>query len=180
MRRLLFIAVVALSSAGCTPSCGTFTHHTGLEVENEGEIIVLDDYELYEVCGSKMGGSFGNKDLLGDGIAWVLLDGTHKDLGVAIAASIFLDVYFPTADLAPGASVDLVESSAYVLDTSGNMRSPAAYTEGTLEILDARETDGDAWGNQDFRMRWDLVWGEPGVSEFWYTAEGEDWVPMQP
>jgi hypothetical protein len=182
------IAVIGLAQ-GCAPKCGEYTHQTGIEwdlVSDDDAPEAIDDYTLHEICGSKMG-SIGYRDLSGDGVAQISFDGSHRDSHVAITltSAIFQEVYLQGSALAVGNTLgtddllgqsDVFESSAYVL-SNGVAVSGAFLTEGTLEILDTRYDD--FWEADAYRIRFDLTFGEPGVSEFWYTAAGEDWIAIQ-
>ena len=171
---------LALIASGCG-HCGTFSHQTGLEWDDptdDEEPEPLDEIELYEACGAESG-SFGSVDLIGDGLAWIAFDGTHRKLHESLITSgITNEVFFPTEQLVAGTTVDIVEAYAYYTDMGGNTMSGAEFSEGTVEILEVDDEIDEIWNTQPFRVRWDLVWGEPGVSEFWYVTSGEDWIEL--
>lgn len=181
-------AVVALAGgSGCARSCGDYDHQTGLVWDLEGDDDppeAVDDYTQFEWCGAQ-NGSIGWRDQMGDGVAHLWFDGTHRNSHVAItvASGIMLDVYFQSTALEVGRTLttpDLVgqsgifDTEAYYLDVDGMAYSGALVTDAEIEFLDVKHDP--FWETDAYRVRFDVTYGEPGVSEFWYTAVGEDWI----
>ncbi len=185
---VVVIAVGALST-GCSVGCGQYAHQTGMTWDIPGDDDPpesIDDYTLHEACGT-MKGSIGYKDLHEDGVAQIRFDGTHPNSHVAITltSGIFIEVYFKLTDLQVGTTLttedmlgqsEIFDSSAKVLSMSGTYSAVAPLTEGRVEILDLKHDR--FWESDAYRMRFDLTYGEPGESEYWYTASGEDWIAM--
>lgn len=178
---LVGVLVVALATPGCRGRCGWVDYQTGLEwgIPGSGDPPEsVDGYRLHEICGDLMG-TFGDEDLLDDGVGWLEIDGSHPNSHVAITltSGMVLDVSFATDSLQVGHSLEIVGSYAAML-SNGSYLSGAPFTEGSIEVLDADDEIDPIYDTRRWRLRWDMVWGEPGVSEYWYTATGEDWVHM--
>jgi hypothetical protein len=189
-RRAAVAVCIGWLGSGCGSRCGEYEHQTGLlwdiDPSDSTPPESIDGYRLHEICGAKMG-SIGYRDPDGDGIASMRLDGTHPNSHVAITltSGIFLEFYFQSAALEVGRtlSVDdltnqgsVFETGAYVLDLGGNVHAPASLTDAEIEFLDVKPNE--FWSADAYRVRFDVTFGEPGTSEFWYTAKGEDWIAM--
>jgi hypothetical protein len=183
------LGAVASMAAGCSPRCGFYEHQTGVtwDMPRDGEEPEsIDGYTLHEICGPKLG-TVGHLDLLDDGVAHIRFDGSHRSSHVAITltSGVYPMIYFKRSALEVGAVLttpdllgqsEIFDSIAHVQSMSGARLAPARLTAGTVEVLDVRPNA--FWQADAYRLRFDLTWGEPGVSEFWYTAEGEDWIAM--
>ena len=184
------IAAMLLLDTACSRSCGDYEHQTGLEwgLADDGDPPDrLDDYRLFELCGAGLG-SFGSEDFE-EGAGWILFDGFHRDPHISqITSGIQMDLYFNTSSLAVGRSLEIRDeascgdtytwSRAYVVTANGGGEAGATFTRGEIEVLDVDDQVDPISGRRSWRLRWDLTWGEPGESEFWYTAVGEDWLPL--
>lgn len=182
------VVTAAWLGTGCAPKCGEFEYQTGLEWDIPGDDHPpesVDGYTLHEICGA-MYGSLGYRDPGGDGIAQISLEGSHPNshVSITLTSGMFYELYFQTSAIEIGRTLSLddltnqggvFESTAYV-SSDGTVVAGAWLTEGEIEFLDVKPNA--FWETDAYRIRYDVTYGEPGTSENWFTAVGEDWIAM--
>ena len=174
---LLIVVVGAVGCSmlvgGCSRSCGSYTSLTGLEEVVDGDVYDYDRDDMFETCSSDFG-AFGTFALDDAELGALMLIPNHRNMKVDthICTDLFYHVEFDNRSLQVGEELTILggEAGIYAILSAG-------LQSGTVEVLDSREADAECepFREQDFKLAWDLVYGDPSVDNH-YTAEGEDWV----
>jgi len=166
--RLLALALTAsvLAAPACRSACGSYASSCGLVV---GDVDVDRD-DWMEFCGTGMG-TVGEMAFR-DGTAVINFGPDHRSTEVSAAASrLDLYVVFLREELTPGSDLQLASGGAGVVGVS-----EVPLTQGDIHVVEHSSPVCRGIPQQDFRLDWDLEWGDPDAGDEWYTAEAVDWV----
>lgn len=177
MNTKITCSILALSLAltsGCSRRCGTYEAMTGLEKVVGLDVYDYDRNDMFETCGETFG-AFGAFTVDDEDLGALTLQPDHRDMAIDthICTDLYYLIYFDNRSLEVGQDLTILDGEAGIYATLF-----ASFREGTISVLDSREPEDECvpFRSQDFKISWDLSFGDPQTGTNYYYAQGEDWV----
>ena len=174
---VVVLGVVGLAAqSGCYRSCGSYSSLTGLEEVVGEDVYDYDRDDMFESCSADFG-AFGMFSVNDSEMGALMLIPNHRNMKVDthICTDLFFHVEFDNTTLEVGQELLVTGGEAGIFAILG-----APLTTGTVEVLDSREADAECepFREQEYKLSWDVEWGDPVGGWGYFTAEGEDWVGL--